>query len=397
MNYIDQLELKDKTVFIRADLNVPLDEQGVIADDLRIRASLPTIEYALQHGAKVIVASHLGRPKGRDMKESLKPVAERLQALLNIEVTLAEDCIGPGVEAAAKALKPGSVLLLENVRFHKEEEKNDPQFAAALAKLCEVYVNDAFATAHRAHASTEGMVALVPVVGGGFTLKNELEYFARAFGNPERPLVAIFGGSKVSTKITAIKNVGTRANKIIVGGAMANTFFAADGMNVGKSLVEMDHLDTARETRKWLAEHQCELVLPVDVVCAAEFKGGIPTKVLPVNAIEDGLMALDVGPKSLELFTKAISDAKTIIWNGPVGAFEMEEYSAGTFGLVEALGKSSALTVVGGGDTDLALHQCHAFDTMDYVSTAGGAFLCLLEGEPLPAVEALQKRSGSGR
>lgn len=393
MKYIDQVELKGKTVFIRADLNVPLDERGVIADDLRIRASIPTIEYALQHGAKVIVASHLGRPKGRDMKESLKPVAERLQALLKVDVRLAEDCVGPAVEAAAKALKPGSVLLLENVRFHKEEEKNDPQFAAELAKLCEVYVNDAFATAHRAHASTEGMVKHVPVAAGGFTLKNELEYFARAFDKPARPLVAIFGGSKVSTKITAIKNVGTRANRIIVGGAMANTFFAADGLSVGKSLVELEHLETARETRTWLLSHGCELILPVDVVCAKEFKGGIPTSVVPVNQIEPDQMALDIGPKSLELFQQSIADAGTIIWNGPVGAFEIEEYSAGTFGLVAALGKSPALTVVGGGDTDLALHQCHAFDSMDYVSTAGGAFLCLLEGEQLPAVEALKKRS----
>ena len=393
MRYIDQLQLSGKTVFIRADLNVPLDDQGKIADDLRIRASLPTIEYALKAGAKVIVASHLGRPKGRDMKESLRPVATRLHELLSVPVTLADDCVGPEVEAAVKQLTPGAVLLLENVRFHKEEEKNDPTFAASLAKLCEVYINDAFATAHRAHASTEGMLKNVAEVAGGFTLKNELEYFDRAFSNPTRPLVAIFGGSKVSTKISAIKNVGTRANRIIVGGAMANTFFAAEGLNVGKSLYEPEHLQTAREAKALLAENGCELILPVDVVCAKEFKGGIPSVTVDISAIPADSMALDVGPRSLALFESAIADAKTILWNGPVGAFEIAEYSAGTFGLVKALSGSKALTVVGGGDTDLALHQCHAFDKMSYVSTAGGAFLCLLEGELLPAVEALKARS----
>ncbi len=392
MKFVDQIDLKNKTVFIRADLNVPLDDAGKIADDTRIMASVPTIKFALEAGAKVIVASHLGRPKGREAGSSLAPVAAALEQALKVPVTLANDCVGAEVVAQAKALKPQSVLLLENLRFHKEEEKNDPKFAEELSKLAEVYVNDAFATAHRAHASTEGMVKFMPVAVGGFTLKDELGFFAKAFDTPERPLVAIFGGAKVSTKIGAIKNVGARANRIILGGAMANTFFAADGLQVGKSLYEPEFLELARETRSFLAEKGCELVLPVDVVVAAEFKGGIPTSTVPIDAIPAQSMALDIGPKSVEVFKGAMSDAKTIIWNGPMGAFEIDEFAAGTYGIVDALIASPALTVVGGGDTDLALHKRHAMDKMGYVSTAGGAFLCLLEGELLPAVEVLKTK-----
>ncbi len=393
MRYIDELQLENKRVFIRADLNVPLDDNGQIAEETRITASLPTIKKALAGGGRVIVASHLGRPKGRDASASLKPVAERLAKHLGIPVTLADDCVGDSVKAKVNTLKVGDVLLLENLRFHKEEEKNDPAFAAQLAELADVYINDAFATAHRAHASTAGMVNLVKEAAGGYTLKDELSFFAKAFENPERPLVAIFGGAKVSSKITAIKNVGTRANRIILGGAMANTFFAADGLSVGKSLYEPEHLDTARDTKKFLAEHGCELVLPVDVVVASEMKSGVATKIVPISAIPSDMMALDVGPKSVELFGNTISDAKTIIWNGPVGAFEIDEFAAGTFGLIDKLIDSKALRVVGGGDTDLALHKRHALDKMSYVSTAGGAFLCLLEGELLPAVEILKARN----
>ena len=390
MKYIDQLQLEGKTVFVRADLNVPLDENGKIAEETRIKATVPTVKYALDHGAKVVLASHLGRPKGKDASQSLKPVAARLQELLGVPVTMAEDCIGPEVEAQAKALKPGSVLLLENLRFYKEEEKNDPAFAEKLSKLAEVYVNDAFATAHRAHASTAGMVPFMKICAGGFTLKDELEYFKKAFANPERPFVAVFGGAKVSTKLDAIKNVGTRANRIVLGGAMANTFFAADGLQVGKSLHEPDLLGTARETKKFLSEKGCELILPVDVVVASELKSGVPTKIVDIDKIPPDMMALDIGPKTVELFAGALADAKTIIWNGPMGAFETPEFASGTFAIVDLLCESKALTVVGGGDTDLALHQKHAFDKMDYVSTAGGAFLCMLEGAPLPAVEALE-------
>jgi len=391
MKYIDQVDLKGKTVFIRGDLNVPFDDAGAIADDTRITATIPTVRYALDRGAKVVLASHLGRPKGKDPKQSLAPVARRLSELLGVRVTMAEDCIGDAVQEQVKALREGNVLLLENLRFYKEEEKNDPAFAEKLSKLAEVYVNDAFATAHRAHASTEGMVKHMKVAVGGFTLKNELEYFKKAFANPERPLVAVFGGAKVSTKIAAIKNVGARANRIIVGGAMANTFFAADGHSVGKSLFEPGELETARETKKQLSENGCELVLPVDVLVASELKAGVQTKVADIREIPPDMMALDIGPKSIELFKSALADAKTIIWNGPMGAFETADFSKGTFAIVDALTHSKGLTVVGGGDTDLALHQCHAIEKMGYVSTAGGAFLCLLEGAELPAVIALEK------
>jgi len=393
VKYIDQLQLDGKTVFVRADLNVPLDENGKIAEETRIKATVPTVKYALDHGAKVVLASHLGRPKGKDASQSLKPVASRLQELLGVPVTMADDCIGPEVEAQAKALKPGSVLLLENLRFYKEEEKNDAGFAEKLSKLAEVYVNDAFATAHRAHASTAGMVPFMKVCAGGFTLKDELEYFKKAFANPERPFVAVFGGAKVSTKLDAIKNVGTRANRIVLGGAMANTFFAADGLQVGKSLHEPELLNTARETKKFLSDKGCELILPVDVVVASELKAGVPTKVVDIDKIPGDMMALDIGPKTVKLFEQALADAKTIIWNGPMGAFETEAFASGTFAIVDILSAAKGLTVVGGGDTDLALHQKHAFDKMDYVSTAGGAFLCLLEGAPLPAVEALEAKS----
>ena len=392
MKFIDQVTLSGKKVFLRADLNVPFDKAGNISDDTRIKATLPTLQYAINQGAKIILASHLGRPKGKDPKQSLKPVAERLKQLISTKVLFANDCIGAEVENLASSLNSGEVLLLENLRFYPEEEKNDVGFAEKLSKLAEVYINDAFATAHRAHASTEGMVKFFTVAAGGFTLKNEISYFEKAFANPERPLLAIFGGSKVSTKITAIKNVAKRANAIILGGAMANTFFAAEGLSVGKSLYEPDLLDLANSTKKELEQIGCKLILPSDVVVASELKSGMPTKVVAINSIEADKMALDVGPDSIRQFGQAINSAKTIIWNGPVGAFETPEFSSGTFALVDLLCNCKALTVVGGGDTDLALHQKHAYEKMSYVSTAGGAFLCLLEGEKLPAVEALERK-----
>ena len=393
MKYVDQLDLKNKTVFVRSDLNVPLNADGSIADDNRITASLPTIKYALEHGGKVIVASHLGRPKGKDPKLSLGPVAESISKKLGVKVQLASDCVGGEVQQQLSSMQPGSILLLENLRFHKEEEKNDPEFSKQLAALCDVYINDAFATAHRAHASTSGIVSSVREAGAGFTLKDELEYFNKAFANPERPFVAVFGGAKVSDKIKAIKNVSTRANRVIVGGAMANTFFAADGLNVGRSLYEPEQLDTARDTKKFMAERGCELLLPVDVVIAKELRAGAATSIVSIDKIPSDSMALDIGPKSIALFDAALSEAKTIIWNGPMGAFETPEFAKGTFAIVDSLTRSKGLTVVGGGDTDLALHQQHAFDKVSYVSTAGGAFLCLLEGSPLPAVEALKAKA----
>lgn len=391
MKYIDELELSGKTVFIRADLNVPFDKAGQIADDNRIRASLPTIEHALKQGAKIVLASHLGRPDGvRNEKYSLKPVAKRVAELTHAPVIMAEDCIGEAVEKQASLLKPGEILLLENLRFHAAEEANDPTFSEALGKLAQVYVNDAFATAHRKHASTAGITKFIATKAGGFTLKHELGYFNKAFKEPARPFLAIFGGSKVSTKMEAIRFVGQRADMLIIGGAMANTFFVADGLQVGRSLYEPEEVENARQIKKELAERGCELLLPVDVVVADELKSGVPTKVVPITGIEPNAMALDVGPESVGRFAGAIERAKTIVWNGPMGAFETEEFSAGTFHIVDALAASSAMTVVGGGDTDLALHQRHAFDKMSYVSTAGGAFLKLLEGKELPAVKALE-------
>ncbi len=389
MKYIDQIDLNKKTVFLRADLNVPLDENGKISDETRIKATLITLEYALKQNAKVILCSHLGRPKGKDPKQSLKPVAERIAQLLKINVEFANDCIGEETEKKVKDLKFGEVLLLENLRFYKEEEENDIEFAKKLARLAEVYVDDAFAVSHRAHASLVGMVPLMKTAAAGFTIKNEMEYFSKAFDNPERPLIAIFGGAKVSGKITAIKNVGKRANKIILGGAMANTFFAAKGLEVGKSLYEADFIQIALDTEKELAQSGCQLILPSDVIIAAALKSGIETKTVDINKIPADMLALDIGPKSVELFKSALADAKTIIWNGPMGAFETPEFASGTFAIVDILSSSKALTVVGGGDTDVALHQKHAFDKMSYVSTAGGAFLCLLEGKELPAVKAL--------
>ena len=396
MKYIDQIDLKGKKVFIRADLNVPFDENKEVADDTRIKASLPTINYAIENGAAVVLASHLGRPKGkRDDAYSLKPVAKRLQQLVKAEVIMADDCIGANVETSALNLKPGQILLLENVRFYKEEEANDSEFAKKLANLAEVYVNDAFATAHRAHASTAAITEFMPVKAGGFTLKNELEYFAKAMSSPKRPLVTIFGGSKVSTKMEAIRNVSKIADRIIIGGAMANTFFVAQGLNVGKSLFEPEQVQNAAAIAKELREGKCELVLPVDVIVAEKLEAGVPTKAVAIDKIGDAEMALDVGPKTIELYASKLGDAETIVWNGPVGAFETKEFSNGTYALVDLLAQSKALTVVGGGDTDRALHEKHAMEKMGYVSTAGGAFLELLEGKELPAVKALNAEKKS--
>lgn len=370
-------------------MNVPI-ENGAITDDHRIRASLQTLNFVREAGAKVIVCSHLGQPKGkRDPKYSLKPVAEHLEKLTGHKAVLAPDTIGPEVEKMASELKAGEMLVLENPRFYAEEEKNDPEFSKKLANLAEVYINDAFAVDHRAHATTVGITQYIAEKAAGFTLKTEIEFFNRALLNPERPLAAIFGGAKVSTKMRAIKNVAERADKVLVGGAMANTFFVAMGHSVGKSLFEPEQVEAAKEALEWFAKGKSKLILPVDVVVAKSLDSGVETKVVPVESIPADLMALDVGPETLKLFAAQLADAKTIVWNGPVGAFETEEFSAGTYGIIDILAGLSALTVVGGGDTDLALHRKHAMEKMGYVSTGGGAFLELLEGRKLPGVEAL--------
>lgn len=388
MKFIDQLDLKGKKVFIRADLDVPLDENGKITDDHRVQCAAPTVKYVLDHGGAAIVAGHMGRPKGKKVASmSTKCVVPVFEQLLKAKISHVEDCIGAEVETAAKELKPGEVLVLENLRFHNQESDNDLEFSKQLAKLADVYVNNAFATAHRAHASTYGMAQFFKEKCAGLVIKSEIDFFNKALKNPQRPLVAIFGGAKVSSKLKAIENVMKVADAIIIGGAMANTFFKAQGLECGKSLVEDELLETAK---KILSEQSnCKLILPVDVVIADKLEKGVSINTVKANAIPNDKMALDIGSESLKLFAKVIDDAKTIIWNGPMGAFETPEFSQGTFGLVDILVASKATRVAGGGDTDLALHQKHALDKMDYVSTGGGAFLTLLEGESLIALEAL--------
>lgn len=390
MKSIDQIsDLSGKRVFIRTDFNVPL-ESGRVADDTRINSSIDTIRCALRSGAKVIIGSHLGRPKGRVVSEmSLRPVANRLAELLDRSVKFVPNVVGPEVSQAVADLKSGEIMMLENLRFHPGEDSNDNALAKELAELTDVYVLDAFATAHRASASLVGIPKLVKERAAGFTVKRELEFFNQAFERPEKPVVAIFGGAKVSTKMDAIRNVGKRAQRILIGGAMANTFFVAAGLSVGRSLFEPEQVDNARAIRQELSTSGCELVLPVDVVVAEKLEAGVATKIVPVDQITSSVMALDIGPKTLESFSGALGDARTVIWNGPMGAFETREFSAGTYGVVKLLCRSKALRVVGGGDTDRALHECDALDKMSYVSTAGGAFLKLLEGAKLPAIEAI--------
>jgi phosphoglycerate kinase len=388
----DLKDIHSKRVLVRCDLDVPMNEDGTIADDHRVKAAVSTIEFLREKKARIIVVGHMGRPKGeRTDSLSLKPVGERLSQLLKTSVAFVDDCIGAQVNDAVEHLSDGEVLLLENVRFHGGEEQNDPLFSKALAELCDVYVNNAFATAHRAHASTAGVASLVKEKAAGFTLRDEIEYFNRSCLSPARPLVAIFGGAKVSTKIKAIKNVGTIADAVIVGGAMANTFLVAQGHSIGRSLYEPDLVETAKDTLAWFTDKGKTLHLPLDVVVAGALRSGVKTSIVPVTEIPQTMLAVDIGPATLRDFKAALERAKTIIWNGPMGAFEIEEFSAGTYGIIDILSESSALTVVGGGDTDLALQHKNAFDKMDFVSTAGGAFLTMLEGKKLPAVEALEE------
>jgi phosphoglycerate kinase len=387
---IEKVDLKGKRVFIRADFNVPLDENGNITDDGRIRSTLPTINYALDAGAKVILASHLGRPKGKPSpKYSLAPVALRLNRLLNKEVRFAKDCIGPEVEHLVAGMRPGDVLLLENLRFHTEEEKNDDGFARALAAFSDVYVNDAFGTAHRAHASTFGITRHVKQAVAGFLMKKEIEYLQKTVANPVRPFVAILGGAKVSGKIGVIENLKDKVDKVIVGGAMAFTFNKAWGDEVGNSLVEQDMLTTAMSIRNSAREKGVKFYLPVDFVVAENMNDGAETKIVTSQEIPKGWVGLDIGPATVRLFTEAIQDAKTIIWNGPMGMFEKDAYSRGTFAIARAVADAYATTIVGGGDTDVAVHRAGVSDSITFISTGGGASLELLEGKELPGLAAL--------
>jgi phosphoglycerate kinase len=381
---IRDLDLKGKRVFIRVDFNVPLASGGQeITSDKRIKASLPTIQYALDRGAGLILASHLGRPKGKPNPEmSLKPVAKRLEELLGRPVTMAPDCAGAEVEAMLPA--PGQVLLLENLRFHPEEEKNDPRFAKQLASLCDVYVNDAFGSAHRAHASTEGMIQFVPQAAAGLLMEQELKYLTMATKNPPRPCIAILGGAKVSDKIEVIENLGKVVDKLLIGGAMAYTFLKAQGQPTGKSLVEDDKIDLAK---KLLTSLGGKLLLPVDHVVVTEVKATAANQV--VESIGNNEIGVDIGPKSIAAYQKEIAQAKTVIWNGPMGIFEMPPFDRGTVALAKAVADSGATSVVGGGDSEKAIKAAGVTSKISHVSTGGGASLEFLAGIELPGVAAL--------
>jgi len=386
---IQDFDLKGKRVFIRVDFNVPLDENLNITDDRRIRSALATINYAIDEGAKVILASHLGRPKGKvDPRYSLAPIAKRLKRLLNKDVIFAPDCIGPQVKNIIDKMQPGDVVVLENLRFHPGEEKNDEELAKALASLADYYVNDAFGTAHRNHASIVGVPKFLPAAAG-FLLKKEIEYLKGVVNNPVRPFVAILGGAKVSGKIGVLENLESNVDKVLIGGGMAFTFIKAMGYEVGDSLVEEDMLETAQRIRTKLKDRGVKFYLPVDCVIAQRLDPGAETKIVPTLEIPKGWKALDIGPATAKLFSEAIQNAKTILWNGPMGVFEIDAFSRGTFAVARAIADAYALTIVGGGDTDLAVHRAGVSDSISFISTGGGATLQLLEGKELPGIAVL--------
>ncbi len=392
MKNIRDIDIREKKLLIRVDFNVPLDDQGNITDDIRIRGVLPTINHALDENAKIIICSHMGRPKGQRKEEfSLAPAAKRLSRLIAKEVKLAPDCIGPEVTAMVDAMQPGDVILLENLRFHAEEQANDENFSRELAALADVYINDAFAVAHRAHASVVGVTKFSKQCAAGFLLQKEMDYFHRSVSNPMRPLVAIVGGAKVSSKLGALRNLMDRVDKMIIGGAMANTFLKSMGYEMGQSKVEDDLLDTARELREKARAQGVKLYLPVDCIVADRFEARAENKRVTTQEVPREWMVLDIGPATTTLFIEALEDAKTIIWNGPMGAFEMDAFSRGTMAMVHGVARSHALTIVGGGDTDVAVHQAGESNNISYISTGGGAFLMLMEGKKLPGVDALEQ------
>ena len=382
---IRDIDVRGKRVLVRVDYNVPITD-GKVTDDTRIRAAMPTLEYLLQHGAALILCSHLGRPKdGPDPKYSMRPVAAHLSELLGQPVAFAEDCIGPVAEAAARAIKPGDVLVLENTRFHPEETKNKPEMAQQLASLAEIYVNDAFGSAHRAHASTEGVAHILPAVAG-FLMEDEIRYLGQAIDQPRRPFVAILGGAKISDKIGVIRNLLTKADQVLIGGGMANTFFKAQGYQVADSLVEEEALETARELLK---QGGTTLRLPVDVVIADRFDAEAEMQTIPMGHIPAGWRILDVGPETVAAFARVISSAGTVVWNGPMGVFEFPRFAQGTFGIAKAVSESAAISVIGGGDSVAAINQAGLADKITHISTGGGASLEMLEGLELPGLAAL--------
>ena len=389
---LDQADVRGKRVLVRVDLNVPM-EKGEVSDDTRLRAAAQTVSEIALKGGKAILLSHFGRPKGRDEKHSLKVVVPAFAKAVGKPVTFANDCIGPDAQRAIASMQPGDVLLLENTRFHPGEEKNAPDFAAALASLGDIYVNDAFSAAHRAHASTEGLARRLPAFAGR-SMQMEIETLSRVLENPQRPVAAIVGGAKISTKLELLGNLLTKVNFLIIGGAMANTFLAAQGKPIGKSLAEIDMLDTARGIMSDAKTKGREIVLPVDVVVAKKFEADAPSRAAEIEAVGPDEMILDIGPRSIEHVISTLGRSKTLVWNGPFGAFEMEPFDTGTNEVAEAAAELTSagklISVAGGGDTVAALNQAGAADRFTYVSTAGGAFLEWLEGKPLPGVEALR-------
>ena len=385
-------DLTGKRVLVRADFNVPVDDAGNITDDTRIRAALPTIKDLTSKGAKVILCSHFGRPKGVDEKLRLTPVAKRLSELLGQTVVKCDDCIGDEVASKVAAMANGQVALLENVRFYPEEEQNDPEFAKKLAANADLYVNDAFGTAHRAHASTEGVTKYLSPSVAGYLIEKELEYLQNAIEKPQAPLAAIVGGSKVSSKIGVIETLLDKCDKLFLGGGMIFTFYKARGLNVGKSLVEEDKLELARALEAKAKEKGVQLLLPTDVVVADSFSPDANSRIVDINNIPDGWMGLDIGPDSLKVFQAALADCKTVIWNGPMGVFEFDKFAAGTEGIAHTLAeisKSGAITIIGGGDSVAAVEKVGLADQMSHISTGGGASLELLEGKVLPGIAAL--------
>lgn len=393
---VEDLDVQGKRVLVRVDFNVPQHEDGRVKDDRRIRAALPTIKYLMDHGAKVILTSHLGQPKGKPddrAKYTLRPVAERLSELLGVLVPLVPDCVGPQADAAIAAMKPGEVVLLENVRFHEGETKNDPEFASQLASMAELYVNDAFGTAHRANASTEGVAHRLKAAAG-FLMQKELQYLGAALSSPKRPFLAVLGGAKVSSKIGVVDNLLEKVDRLLIGGGMAYTFLKAQGKEIGRSLLDVDSMDYCRNV---LEAHGSKILLPVDVVVADgnPFEKGpsaVQSKVVSVNAIPPDWEGVDIGPETRKLFAEALRGAGTIVWNGPMGIFEFAEFAAGTRAMAQALAESGAVTIVGGGESAAAVEEMGFADRITHVSTGGGASLEFLEGKVLPGVAALTDR-----
>lgn len=390
---VKDIDVNGKKVLVRCDFNVPIDsETGKITDNRRIRAALPTIQYLLDHNAKVILCSHLGRPKGEfNLKYSLKPVAEELSKLLNKDVKLAKDVIGESAKELTSNMKEGDIVLLENVRFHKEEEQNDPEYSKALASMAEIYVNDAFGTAHRAHSSTTGVADYLPAVSG-FLIEKELEFLGGALENPKHPFVAILGGAKVSDKIGVIENLLDKVDTLIIGGGMAYTFYKAQGHHIGTSICEEDKLDLAKSILEKAKEKGVKLLLPVDNHVSSEYSNNGEEKIVDSTEIPDGFMGLDIGPKTIEKFEEAVKDAKTVVWNGPLGVCEFDKFATGTKAVATMLSKLDAITIIGGGDSAAAIEKLELADKMTHISTGGGASLEFLEGKTLPGIACLQDK-----